>query len=420
MLDARFPSEWRRVRLEDVAEVRTGLAKGKKDVKDPVRRPYLRVANVQDGHLDLREIKHISVAKAEVDRYTLAEGDILLTEGGDADKLGRGTMWRNEVPNCLHQNHIFVVRVRRDQLLPDYLVWMTNSPHGREYFRRCSKQSTNLASINTRQLKRYPLVLPRITEQRGIARVLRAADHSLDTVQGLLKARRKLKRGLLQQLLSGQSRFPEFRKQPWVEHRVGDVLKETFRPVQWDDDEEYRLASIRRGSKGLFDRGRLFGRQIKVKKLNTIRTDDFLISHIQAAYGAMGLVPKAFDGAKVSDMYTVLTPKEPDTIDMRFFNYMSQRKEMRHMAYLSSNGFFAERLRLNFDPHDFMHRKVLLPPTIEEQTKIADTLQTLDAEIDDLQRLHDALKEQKKGLMQKLLTGQVRVPASMLKEANHG
>lgn len=418
MLEAAFPTEWQRVRLEDVAEVRTGLAKGKKDVKNPVRRPYLRVANVQDGHLDLREIKHISVASAEVDRYSLAEGDILLTEGGDADKLGRGTMWRNEVPNCLHQNHIFVVRVQPDRLLPDYLVWLTNSPHGREYFRRCSKQSTNLASINTRQLKRYPLVLPDITEQRGVARVLRAADRSIDTVQGLLKARRKLKRGLLQQLLTGQRRFSEFRK-PWVERRVGEVLQETLRPVTWDDNEEYRLASIRRGSRGLFDRGRLFGRQIKVKKLNNIRTDDFLISHIQAAYGAMGLVSKGFDGAKVSDMYTVLTPKEPNAIDMRLVNYMSQRKEMRHIAYLSSNGFFAERLRLNFDPHDFLHRKVLLPPTVEEQTKIADTLQALDDEIDGLQHLHNALKEQKKGLMQKLLTGHVRVPESMLKEAAH-
>lgn len=89
------------------------------------------------------------------------------------------------------------------------------------------------------------------------------------------------------------------------------------------------------------------------------------------------------------------------------------------MAYLSSNGFFAERLRLNFDPHDFLNRKLLLPPTVAEQSKIANTLETLDGEIQLLTDLHEALKDQKKGLMQQLLTGKVRVPASMLKEAAH-
>jgi len=419
MLKADYPREWTRQHLEDVAEVRTGLAKGKKNIIDPVTKPYIRVANVQDGHLDLREVKRIQVARAEIERYSLQEGDILLTEGGDFDKLGRGTLWRNEVPDCLHQNHIFVVRTDRTQLLPDYLVWLTSSPHGREYFRRCSKQSTNLASINTRQLKRYPIVLPDHDEQLRIAEVLWCSDKGLDVAKRLLRARRKLKRGLMQQLLTGERRFPEFQDEPWIERRVGDVLKETPRLVNWDDDEHYRLASIRRGSRGLFDRGSLYGRDIKVKKLHTIREGDFLISHIQAAYGAMGTVPAEFDGAKVSDMYSILTPKTPDCIDMRFVNYLSQRKEMRHMAYLSSNGFFAERLRLNFDPHDFLNRKLLLPPTVEEQSKIADVLEALDREIDLLTDLHDALQEQKKGLMQQLLTGKVRVPESMLKEAAH-
>src|SRR5258708_3193712 len=97
---------WKRVALEEVAEVRTGLALGKRDISDPVERPYLRVANVQDGYLDLSTIKMVSVSRADAERYALRRHDVLLTEGGDFDKLGRGTVWRGEVPGCLHQNHV--------------------------------------------------------------------------------------------------------------------------------------------------------------------------------------------------------------------------------------------------------------------------------------------------------------------------
>lgn len=107
------PKDWRVMKLKKVAEIQTGLAKGKKNITDPVFLPYLRVANVQDGHLDLSEIKKIKVSRNKISRYSLKNGDVLLTEGGDFDKLGRGTVWRNEIPNCLHQNHIFVVRPDR-------------------------------------------------------------------------------------------------------------------------------------------------------------------------------------------------------------------------------------------------------------------------------------------------------------------
>jgi type I restriction enzyme S subunit len=213
----------------------------------------------------------------------------------------------------------------------------------------------------------------------------------------------------MQQLLTGKRRFPEFNSTSFVESHVGDVLKETFRPVAWNEQELYRLASIRRHSGGLFWREALTGKQIKVKKLHTLHGGDFLISHIQAAYGAMGIVPAEFSGGKVSDMYTILTPKVAGTIDMRYIDYLSQMKRMRHQAYLACNGFFAERLRLNFDPAEFMKQKLVLPESVEEQGKIADLLDSLVMEIKLLQKQLEALKQQKKGLMQKLLTGEVRV-----------
>src|SRR5258708_35080656 len=108
---------WIMVPLSSVAEVRTGISKSsQRKLVDPVQLPYIRVANVQEGHLDLAEVKEIRIERNETDRYRLQESDVLLTEGGDFDKLGRGTVWNNEIPGCLHQNHVFVVRTQRDKL----------------------------------------------------------------------------------------------------------------------------------------------------------------------------------------------------------------------------------------------------------------------------------------------------------------
>ncbi len=99
-----------------------------------VKRPYLLVANVQDGFLDLAEMKEIEVLETEVDRYRLQSGDVVLTEGGDFDKLGRGYLWRDEVPDCLHQNHIFAVMAQREIVSPEFLTFLIQSHYGKAYF----------------------------------------------------------------------------------------------------------------------------------------------------------------------------------------------------------------------------------------------------------------------------------------------
>lgn len=163
---------WKTQRLSDVAHLQTGLMKGKKYDGDTVFMPYLRVANVQDGYLDLNEIKTIKVARANYERYLLRKGDVLFTEGGDYDKLGRGTVWNDEIPNCLHQNHIFVVRVDTNCLMPAFLSYQAGSQYGKKYFMSCAKQTTNLASINSTQLKNFPVMIPTLDEQQEIVRIL--------------------------------------------------------------------------------------------------------------------------------------------------------------------------------------------------------------------------------------------------------
>lgn len=98
------------VPLKHLAHIQTGITlSGDGDPDDPSW-PYLRVANVQAGSLDLAEIKTIHVPYESAARSMLQAGDVLMTEGGDIDKLGRGTLWNGEIAEMLHQNHVFAVR----------------------------------------------------------------------------------------------------------------------------------------------------------------------------------------------------------------------------------------------------------------------------------------------------------------------
>ncbi len=110
--------------------------------------------------LDLSVVKTIDATEKEIDRYRLKKDDLLLTEGGDADKLGRGTLWSEELPECIHQNHIFRVRVQSRDVLPLFLNWLVGGPRGKNYFLRQAKQTTGIATINMTQLKSFPLLIP--------------------------------------------------------------------------------------------------------------------------------------------------------------------------------------------------------------------------------------------------------------------
>lgn len=159
-------TEWPLSTLGDVAVVTSGITKGRKTVEPTQPVPYLAVSNVQAGHLRMDVVKEIEATAAEIARYALEDGDLVLTEGGDPDKLGRGTVWRSELPLCLHQNHIFRVRPRRDgAVLSGFLAAYMASRAARSYFLRAAKQTTGIASINMTQLKALPVAMPPVKRQ---------------------------------------------------------------------------------------------------------------------------------------------------------------------------------------------------------------------------------------------------------------
>lgn len=191
--------------LAELTEVTSGITKGRWTSEVTSLVPYLAVSNVQDGHLKLDVVKEIDATAAEIDRYALRDGDLILTEGGDPDKLGRGTVWRSELPLCLHQNHIFRVRVfQGSAVLPDYLAAYLASRPARAYFLRSAKQTTGIASINMTQLKSLPVVVPRMNNQAAFVSRMAAVADRVASAQHGLAANEELFASLQSRALSGE------------------------------------------------------------------------------------------------------------------------------------------------------------------------------------------------------------------------
>ncbi len=127
---------------------------------------------MQRNALDLREVKFINVPDEEMPKLRLLDGDVLLCEGNSPDLVGRGAVWRDEIPDCVHQNHVLRVRVSKDILLPDFLLAVINSSYGQAYFRSKAKRTTNLASINSTEVGALPVPLPPVAQQEVLLKVL--------------------------------------------------------------------------------------------------------------------------------------------------------------------------------------------------------------------------------------------------------
>lgn len=176
-----LPEGWVWASLDMLGEIASGVAKGtKRDGDVPVREvPYLRVANVQRGCLDLTEVKTILAIERDIEELTLKNGDVLFNEGGDRDKLGRGWVWRNEIAECIHQNHVFRMRPYLSELQPELISHHGNT-FGKLWFQNAGKQTTNLASINMTMLRAFPVPVAPADEQLEMLEQIRTQLDNLN------------------------------------------------------------------------------------------------------------------------------------------------------------------------------------------------------------------------------------------------
>lgn len=189
----------------------------------------------------------------------------------------------------------------------------------------------------------------------------------------------------------------------WTKIKLKECLVLEERPIVMDDDIGYRLVTVKRNFGGIQERSVQKGKEILVKSQFVINEKDFVISKRQIAHGACGIVPKELDNSIVSNEYNVFTTKE--NLNLNFFNYYVQLPFVKRYFYISSDGVHIEKLL--FKTKDWLNRYIVIP-SISEQNKIVKIIKDWDLAIEKQEQLIEKKKEFKKGLMQRLLSGEVR------------
>jgi type I restriction enzyme S subunit len=385
-----------------------------------VELPYLRVANVQDGYLDLSEIKTINVHRDKVNRYRLEKGDVLLTEGGDFDKLGRGAVWSGQIKNCVHQNHVFAVRPNANELLSSFLSAQTGSSYGKRYFLSCSKQSTNLASINSSQLKAFPVILPPLPEQKTIADLLGTWDSAIEKTERLIQIKETQLRQLSRWLLFGHKRLGNQKNEladghcfkypsDWALVKIGKVAKEVS--ARNGESEETVLSCSKYD--GFVNSLDYFGKQVfssDTSNYKVVKKGQFGYPSNHVEEGSIGLLEHCEKGI-VSPIYVVFEASK-EKVHSPYLYKLLKTDIYRHIFQVSTSSSVDRRGSLRWG--DFSKIKVLVPP-LEEQQEISETLSSAQHEINLLKQLADKYKTQKRGLMQRLLTGDWRINSDVVK-----
>ncbi|WP_024594446.1 MULTISPECIES: restriction endonuclease subunit S [unclassified Pseudoalteromonas] len=403
------PNGWERKPLVDIAEIRTGVAKGKKGLKDPIEVPYLRVANVQDGHIDLTEVKTIAIERHQLARYSLRAGDVLMTEGGDFDKLGRGDVWHGQIQPCLNQNHVFAVRVDSKILEPYYLAALSGSHYGKTYFLSCAKRSTNLASINSTQLKEFPVLIPPLPEQRKVAKILYTWDKAISTTERLIDNSKQQKKALMQQLLTGKK----------------SLLDESGKPFEgeWEEVKLKSIAEMNSGGTPKSSIPEYYGGDIpwvsiadmtkhgkSISKTEKYLTQEGLNNSsarfypkgtiLYAMYASIGECSIAEVELSSSQAILGIRPTDKLSNDYLYYFLTNLKSKITLMGQQGTQSNLNAGMVKDF--------RINLPPKTE-QLKIASVLTNADKEIDLLKKQLADLKKEKKALMQQLLTGKRRV-----------
>ncbi len=200
---------WPTEPLGAICEIVSGITKDSKKQGDDYREvPYLRVANVQRLQLNLLELKTIPAKESTITSYRLEPGDILLNEGGDRDKLGRGWIWQGQISECIHQNHVFRARIRDGKAIPKWIAYYANTNEARTYFLASGKQTTNLASISKKNLSALPVPLPPVDVQETlVAEIdtqLYRLDETITTLQGIQAKLKQARASILKAAVEGR------------------------------------------------------------------------------------------------------------------------------------------------------------------------------------------------------------------------
>ena len=396
----KYPKGWKKTKLADLGECFIGLTYSPTDVVKTGGTLVLRSSNIQNGKLCFEDQVHVRTSIPQKIR-TLEHDILVCVRNGSRNLIGKAAIIRGEAVGQTFGAFMAIYRSKSSAFV--YQLLQTNR------FKRQveSNLGATINQITNSQFNALTFYIPPDNEQIESAKVLGTWDEAFEKLDALIDAKERRKQALMQQLLTGSKRFPAFGKKAWTKVRMNQVLERVFRPIVWSAEMSLSLISIRRRCGGLFRRPDLLGSEYKTQDLHELKAGDFLVSKRQVVHGAWAMVTPDFEGGHVSKEYAIFDNIAPDKLHMPFLAWLAQTPRMIRLARVASTGVHIEKLI--FDPDVFLRESIRIPADLAEQRKIAAILDTAGQELTLLRTQRNALDQQKRGLMQRLLTGKVRI-----------
>ncbi|MFI8746355.1 restriction endonuclease subunit S [Pseudomonas sp. NPDC077186] len=409
-----LPQDWR---LQRLSSLTNSYAGGTPDRSKP---EYFggNIPWVKSGEVNLRSI---TKTEEKISEIALSESAAKIAESGSVlvamYGATAGKVARLKIDAAINQAVLSIRTVGYD-LDNDYLFWvMENSAE--KLLSMC--QGAAQPNLSKGLIDGLEIATPPLPEQQKIAAILTAVDDKLDIIAHQIEVTQTLKKGLMQTLfsrgvgtqdatgrLNPRTEFNDGElgaiPERWSVKEIGEVLSVVERPIKMADDQLYRRVTVKRRYGGVELRDELPGANIKVKNQFLLEAGDFLISERQIVHGACGIVPEHLAGALVSNEYLVLQAKEG--FDVTYFSYLVQLLKYAKLFLVCSQGVDIEKFL--FKPKDWLKKRIPVPPLAEQQ-RIAEILGASEEKTSALQRKRSEYQNLKRGLMQKLLTGEWRV-----------
>jgi type I restriction enzyme S subunit len=397
-----IPKDWEVKRLGDFFEFKNGLNKEKEAFGTGI--PIVNYTDVyKNGSIHAADLKgRVTLNASEIKRYQVKKGDVFFTRTSETiDEIGLSSVILDDVKDTVFSGFILRAHPINGKISINYRKYCFSTYNARKEIIRKSTYTTR-ALTNGTFLSEVLLFIPPVFEQEALADCINNWDVAIQKIAALISQKEQRKKWLMQMLLNGKKRLKGF-KGEWKEYRLDDFFTER------NETRYFDLPLLSVGANGIYPQSDSIKKDTSNEdksKYRRICPGDIGYNTMRMWQGRSAL--SLLEGI-VSPAYTIVTPKK--NADSIFFSYLFKYPKTVHAFFRKSQGLVEDTLNCKF--HDFATVKVILPPTKEEQTTIANVLQAADKEIQLLNQKLKKLKEQKKGLMQVLLTGKKRLKVNL-------
>lgn len=342
----------------------------------------IKMGNLTWGGFNLRNVEHLSSKKVEANLF-LAPGDFLFNTRNTPDLVGKSAVWKGEYGKATFDNNINRITFN-DEIDSEYICYYLTTGKGKSIIRSLPAGSTSVAAIYWKDLKKIRVILPPLPEQKKIAQILSTWDQAITATERLLENSQQRKKGLMQQLLTGKKRLPGFEGE-WRFISFTDGYSVANQKSAQVKSSEYQIS----GSIPVIDQGQ--NEIAGYCEHDSPYTDIPVIifgDHTRALKWVDFPFCPGADGTQVLKANSIL--------DAKFAYFILSHIELPNLGY-------SRHMR------ELKQREFKIPIEMEEQRQIANVLTIADSEIRALSERLALLSQEKKALMQQLLTGKRRV-----------